>query len=147
MLSRLSSLRTVVVRSQRLPASSFLARSYTSSTHVWDEATTKKEEAAEANGKGMKKADLVSILASKHDLSQNESRAVLETIIDTITKALKENKSVGLTRFGSFSTYVAKARTGRNPRTGDPVEIKAKRRVKFSPFQGLRDALSDDETD
>lgn len=57
-------------------------------------------------------------------------------------QTLVQEKEVSFVKFGSFSTYMSKGRMGRNPRTGEPMEIKSKRRVKFTPSSNLKDNVS-----
>jgi DNA-binding protein HU-beta len=60
-----------------------------------------------------------------------------DALIDTIAAALKRGETVQLKGFGSFSVIETKPRTGRNPRTGKPIEIPARRRVRFKPSKSL----------
>ena len=89
----------------------------------------------------MTKADLVSAVAET-GVTKKQAAVAVDTAIDTIKKALAKGDKVSLIGFGSFSVRKRKARTGRNPRTGKPLKIKAKKVPAFSPGKGLKDAVS-----
>jgi len=67
--------------------------------------------------------------------------AIIELTFDTISKELKSQGRVGCSSFGTFKVSRRKARIGRNPRTGEPIKIKAGKSVSFKPSQILRNAL------
>ena len=75
----------------------------------------------------MNKADLIAKLAPKLNISQDEARVVLNSVLDVITEALVEEKNVRLVDFGTFSVKQRAERIGRNPKTGEPVKLKRKR--------------------
>ena len=90
----------------------------------------------------MNRAELVEILASKNDLSKSAANGVLETLIETIQTAVKKGDAVQLVGFGTFKPVKRAARTGRNPRTGATIKIKAAKVPKFRPGKALKDALN-----
>jgi len=79
----------------------------------------------------MHKKELVEAVAKKTGNSQAEVKETLEAILSTITETMKKGDKVTLMGFGTFSVQQTKARTGRNPQTGKPMQIKAKKRPKF----------------
>lgn len=79
----------------------------------------------------MNKGQLVDAVAKKADLSKKDAANAVNSTIDTIKKNVKNG--VTLVGFGSFKTVKRKARTGRNPQTGEKIKIKAKSVVKFKP--------------
>ncbi len=79
----------------------------------------------------MNKAQLIDAVAKQSGLSKKDAKGALEAIVAAIKKNV--NKGVTLVGFGSFKTVRRKARTGRNPRTGAKIKIKAKTVVKFRP--------------
>ncbi|PIF27347.1 DNA-binding protein HU-beta [Acidovorax sp. 56] len=79
----------------------------------------------------MNRADLVEILASKHDLSKVAAAAVLESFIDTVQTAVKKGDAVQLVGFGTFKSAKRAARTGKNPSTGAALKIPATTVPKF----------------
>jgi DNA-binding protein HU-beta len=79
----------------------------------------------------MNRADLVEILASKHDLSKVAAAAVLESFIDAVQTAVKKGDAVQLVGFGTFKTAKRAARTGKNPSTGAALKIPATTVPKF----------------
>ena len=79
----------------------------------------------------MNKAQLIEAVAKKSGLSKKDAKGAVETTIEVIKKNIK--KGVTLVGFGSFKIVKRKARTGRNPQTGEKIKIKAKNVVKFKP--------------
>ncbi|MBS3809301.1 MAG: HU family DNA-binding protein [Desulfobacterales bacterium] len=89
----------------------------------------------------MNKADLVNEVA-KVVSTKKEAQAAVDCMVQTITKALSKGDSVTLVGFGTFKPVKREARTGRNPQTGAPIKISARKVPKFTPGKGLKDALS-----
>ncbi|MBS3754972.1 MAG: HU family DNA-binding protein [Desulfobacteraceae bacterium] len=89
----------------------------------------------------MNKADLVNEVA-KVVSTKKEAQAAVDCVIQTITKAMSKGDSVTLVGFGTFKPVKREARTGRNPQTGAPIRISARKVPKFTPGKGLKDALS-----
>lgn len=79
----------------------------------------------------MTKSELIENVASENNLSKTEAKKVLESVLSNIAKGIANDGKVGLLGFGNFSTVERKARLGRNPQTGQPLEIAAKTVVKF----------------
>jgi DNA-binding protein HU-beta len=92
-------------------------------------------------GEKMNKTELVEALASGSGLTRAAASRVLETFMDTITEVLKKGDQVVIPGFGSFSTGNRSARTGRNPQTGKPIQIKARRVAKFKAGKNLSEAV------
>lgn len=90
----------------------------------------------------MNKSELVTAVAEQADLSKGDATAAVEAVIDAITKALKGGESVSLVGFGTFSVSERKARTGRNPRTGEEIQIAASKVPSFKAGKGLKDAVN-----
>jgi len=89
----------------------------------------------------MNKNDLVGDVA-KVVSTKKDAQAAVDCILSTITKTLKKKGTVSLVGFGTFKVNKRKARTGRNPRTGEAVKIKAKNIPKFIPGKALKDAVN-----
>ena len=92
----------------------------------------------------MKKTELIEALAAKTDLSKSKAASVLETFTQLITTELTKKRGGGefsLTGIGKLSITKTRARTARNPHTGEPVKVPAGRRVRFSASKTLKDAL------
>lgn len=90
----------------------------------------------------MTKAEFVEKLFTKANLaSKSQAETVLESTIDTITEALMDGESVVFTGFGSFKVVERAARKGRNPRTGEEIEIAATKVVKFTPGKTLKEVV------
>jgi DNA-binding protein HU-beta len=90
----------------------------------------------------MNKADLITAVADTSGLSKSDASGAVEAVFDTITKALKSGDEVRLVGFGTFSVAKRKASTGRNPRTGEPMNIPASKQPKFKAGKGLKDAVN-----
>jgi DNA-binding protein HU-beta len=88
----------------------------------------------------MNKGDLIRELA-KVAGTKKEAEAALNTILETITKALKKGNKVTLIGFGTFGVTKRAARKGRNPQTGKEMKIAARKVPKFTPGKGLKDAV------
>jgi DNA-binding protein HU-beta len=90
----------------------------------------------------MTKAELVEKMAEDAGISKVAAAAALESFMDGVTKALKKKDGkVTLVGFGTFLKARRKARTGRNPQTGEPIKIKAANVVKFKPGKKLKEAV------
>ena len=89
----------------------------------------------------MNKGDLVNEVA-KVTGTKKDAQAAVDCVLDTITRALKKKGEVTLVGFGTFKVAKRKARTGRNPKTGEAIKIKAKNTPKFVAGKGLKDAVS-----
>ena len=90
----------------------------------------------------MTKTDLVSAVAERAGMTQKDAAAAVDAVIAGIQGALAVGEKVSLVGFGVFSVRKRKARTGRNPQTGKPLKIKAKKVPAFSPGKSLKDAVS-----
>ena len=89
----------------------------------------------------MNKAQLVEAIANESGLTKVESKRALESMLGIIHKRLKKKEEVRLVGFGTFSVKDRKARKGINPRTGEPIKIKARRVPHFSPGAELKKGL------
>ena len=89
----------------------------------------------------MNKQGLISKIAEKTNLSKKDAAVALTTLIDTITETLKAEGKVAIPSLGTFEIKEHAARTGKNPRTGEKVEISAKRVPAFKPAKALKDAV------
>ena len=90
----------------------------------------------------MNKSDLVDAIADSAGLSKADAGRALDALVDTITGALKSGDGVSLVGFGVFSVSERAARVGRNPRTGESIEIPPARAPKFKAGKGLKDAVN-----
>lgn len=89
----------------------------------------------------MNKAELISAVAEKSGLTKKDATAVLTAIIDTVETSLKNGDSVQIMGFGTFEVRNRAARKGRNPQTGEEIEIKASKTPAFKPGKQLKDAV------
>lgn len=90
----------------------------------------------------MNKSELVEALAASANLSKADSADVLDRLVGIITGALQTGDSVSISGFGTFSTSDRAARTGRNPQTGEAINIPAARIPKFKAGKALKDAVN-----
>ncbi len=90
----------------------------------------------------MNKSELIEHIAKDADISKAAAARVLESTIAAVTSTLKKGDSVSLVGFGTFAVGKRAARTGRNPRTGAAIKIKAAKVPKFRPGKALKDALN-----
>jgi len=88
----------------------------------------------------MNKGDLIEAVSKVTNTKKN-AQAAVDCFIESITKALKKKQSVVLVGFGTFTTMKRKARTGRNPQTGEKIKIKAKTVPVFRPGKALKAAV------
>ena len=90
----------------------------------------------------MNKSELIDAIASSADLSKASAGRALDAVVETVTNTLKEGDSVSLVGFGVFSVKDRAARTGRNPQTGEPIQIKAAKIPSFKAGKALKDAVN-----
>lgn len=89
----------------------------------------------------MNKAELIEAVAKKTDVSKTVVKDVMEATFTEIAKSLKKEKRHQVPGFGTFSVKARKARTGRNPKTGETMKIKASKTVSFKPAPTVKDSL------
>lgn len=90
----------------------------------------------------MTKSELVEFIAENADLTKADAGRALEAMMEGITKGLKESEKVTLVGFGTFAAKKREARTGRNPQTGEAVQIAARVVPSFKAGNKLKDALN-----
>ena len=90
----------------------------------------------------MNKTELINAVAEKAVLSKKDSEAAVTAALDVISAALAEGDEVRLVGFGTFEVKTRAARTGRNPKTKEPVEIPASKVPAFKPGKALKDAVA-----
>ncbi|VAX10787.1 DNA-binding protein HU-beta [hydrothermal vent metagenome] len=90
----------------------------------------------------MNKAELIDAVAENADISKAAAARAVDTVLESITTTLKNGEQVALIGFGTFSVKDRAARTGRNPRTGEPLEIPAAKVPSFKAGKALKDAVN-----
>ena len=88
----------------------------------------------------MNKSDLIEHIATQADISKAAATRALDAIVGGVKTTLKKSGSVTIVGFGTFAVTKRAARTGRNPRTGAAIKIKAAKVPKFKPGKALKDA-------
>lgn len=91
------------------------------------------------------KASMIDAICEKIGLPKRESTDVVELLFDMMKETLEKGDSLKISGFGSFLIRDKRSRMGRNPQTGEAMEITARRVITFKPSQILRDALNPDE--
>jgi DNA-binding protein HU-beta len=89
----------------------------------------------------MTKAELIEKMAGDADISKAAAGKALDAMVDAVVKSVKKGNKVTLVGFGTFSATKRKARTGRNPRTGETIKIKASKAPKFTAGKAFKDAV------
>lgn len=89
----------------------------------------------------MNKTELIAALASKAELSKKDAEKAVSAFVDVVSEAMKAGDKVQLVGFGTFESKDRPARTARNPRTGEAVEIAASKTVSFKVGKALKDSL------
>ena len=90
----------------------------------------------------MNKGEFVKYTATHHDITQDEANKAIDMFTSSITSALAEGDEVSLIGFGNFSVSKVESRPGRNPKTGETIQIKAYNQPKFKTGQKLKDAVN-----
>ncbi|MFH1137900.1 MAG: HU family DNA-binding protein [Pseudomonadota bacterium] len=90
----------------------------------------------------MTKAELVALLAEKTEASKASVEKVLSSLVEVIVGEVKAGRDITLTGLGSFALTERAPRKGRNPRTGEEVDIEARKAIKFKPSKTVKDALN-----
>ena len=90
----------------------------------------------------MNKTDLVAAMAEQTNLSKKDAEAALKAFIDVVSEELKKGEKVQLVGFGTFEVSERAAREGRNPQTGETMEIKASKTPKFKAGKALKDMMN-----
>ncbi|MGM0507984.1 MAG: HU family DNA-binding protein [Fusobacteriota bacterium] len=90
----------------------------------------------------MTKKDFVAKIAEKKGLKKTEAKDLVETFLDTIEETLVAGEDIQFIGWGSFKVKTRKARKGRNPQTGESIEIPAKKVVKFKPGKTLKENVN-----
>ena len=90
----------------------------------------------------MNKTELIAAVAEKSGLSKDSSAKAVNAFVEAVTDALKAGDKVALVGFGTFEVVEKEARTARNPRTGETIEIAASKQPKFKVGKGLKDSVN-----
>ncbi len=90
----------------------------------------------------MNKADLIDRVAAGTKISKAQAATAIDTLVDSVTGALRKGDRVALIGFGTFSVSQRKARNGRNPQTGTVIKIAARKVAKFTPGAELKKAVN-----
>lgn len=105
-----------------------------------EKLTIRKSEDTEA---GMNKKELIEVVTESLEMSKTDATACLDGFLDAITNALTAGDTVQLLGFGTFSVGHRAAREGRNPMTGNPIQIEAKNYIKFKGSSKLNEKLTE----
>lgn len=97
-------------------------------------------------GKAVTKADLVDDVARASELTKKDAETLVEIVFDCIVNSLNHGEKIELRGFGSFRVRSRNARRGRNPKTGEPVDIEAKRIPYFKPGKELKELINEEKS-
>ena len=90
----------------------------------------------------MNKAELIAKISEDAGITKTQANATIDAFVDAVTKTLKKGDKVTLVGFGTFSVKDRAARTGRNPKTGEELQIKASKVPSFKAGKGLKDSVA-----
>jgi DNA-binding protein HU-beta len=96
-----------------------------------------------AQSRAMTKAELIEALSNKLPLPKADAERAINIVLDDVIAALKQGERVNISGFGTFSVSTRQARAGRNPKTGETIQIAASRSAKFKPGKQLKDSLNE----
>jgi integration host factor subunit beta len=105
-------------------------------------ATPDRQAGRERRGT-MTKADLIDEVSRLAELTRKDSEVIVETIFDSVVRSLRAGDKIEIRGFGSFRTRQRKPRMGRNPKTGEKVEVPAKKIPFFKPSKELKDLVNE----
>jgi DNA-binding protein HU-beta len=88
------------------------------------------------------KSELIEAIAASADIPKAAATRALDAMVDTVTDSLKNGETVSLVGFGTFSVKERAARTGRNPQTGEPIQISAAKVPTFKAGKALKDSVN-----
>jgi DNA-binding protein HU-beta len=91
---------------------------------------------------GKTKNDLVNEAARKAEMTKTKTKRVLDTLLESIEEELRSGRKVTLSPLGNFTVTQRKARRGRNPSTGETIQIPAQNDVKFTPSRNIKDQFN-----
>jgi len=90
----------------------------------------------------MNKSELIDTVASSADISRADASRAVDAVLDTVTESLRKGDSVTLVGFGTFEVRERAARSGRNPQTGETIQIKASKSPAFKAGKAFKDAVN-----
>lgn len=90
----------------------------------------------------MNKGEFVDAVAAQGDMSKSDAATAVDAVLDAVTEAMRKGEQVTLVGFGTFLVRKREARTGRNPRTGEPLQIAASNVPSFKAGKALKDAVN-----
>ena len=93
------------------------------------------------------KLDLIELVSEKGNFTKSESTRAVECILSIIKDSVKNEKEVQIRKFGSFVPAIQKAFTGRNPSTGDSIEVAEKKTLRFKPSKLFKKYINDEASD
>ncbi len=90
----------------------------------------------------MNKADFIGAIAEKANITKTDAAAAIDAMVEVVKKTLKKGDTISLVGFGTFSVRKRAGRTGRNPRTGETIKIKASKNPVFKAGKALKDSVN-----
>ena len=90
----------------------------------------------------MNVTEMADMLAAKHSMEKKTAKAVVEAVFTSVSEAAKKGEEVSIPGFGKFKVTSREARTGRNPATGETIQIAASKKLAFTPAKQLKDSMN-----
>ncbi len=90
----------------------------------------------------MNKGEITAVVSEKAGLSKGQAAAAVDAFLEAVKECLQKGEKVSLIGFGTFQVVMREARMGRNPKTGEQIQIPAKKQVKFKPGKDLSDSVN-----
>jgi DNA-binding protein HU-beta len=103
--------------------------------------TSTPESKSTSTSTSINRRQIIEEVANVHELSIAKSERIVATVLDTIMEGVADGKTVSVSKFGTLEKYSSKARTGRNPSTGEPLEIPEKTRIRFRPSKHFKETV------
>jgi integration host factor subunit alpha len=111
-------------------------------TCLWKSVNESSTYAGTDEERHVTKADIIESVYEKVGFSKKEAAEIVEMVFDTIKETLERGEKIKISGFGNFMVREKKSRVGRNPQTGEEIEISARRVLTFRPSQVLKNALN-----
>jgi DNA-binding protein HU-beta len=130
-------------KASKAPAKAAIAKATASkaSTKTGAKATAKSAKAAASASAILTLRHIAERLSVAHDLPKRQANEMLTQVVEMITKSLKKGEKIRLSGLGILQVRKRAARTGRNPQTGEPIKIKASKKIAFRPAKELKEAV------
>ena len=118
----------------------------TFATKATTTTTTTPEESSATTTTTLTRRKLIAEVATTHEMTNAAATRIVTTVLDSIVDAVKDERRVELSKFGSFHAYTSKATIKRNPKTGVKVDVPAKKRIRFKAYDSFQKTVRKDSS-